>query len=208
MLGPAEDAGLEEGAVDDQLTAAFEQVEQAHPALGPVELVGLLHRHPRHPSTLGGQRITRARQCFFLHQPLRPRGRPLLVRHDRRGVHSEMSLVVLFVCRLVPVHVALPLLFGPALPATPYLCDRILAVERRVPHHCSVNDRGTGFALPPAKQTCPRLSRPMRLVPPADHPRELMGGSRAAAARPYSAFTPANATTLAQVAVSAAMVRP
>ena len=35
MLGPAEHAGLEEGAVDDQLAAAFEQIEQAHFALGP-----------------------------------------------------------------------------------------------------------------------------------------------------------------------------
>src|SRR5262249_8108168 len=30
MLGPAEHAWLEEGAVDDQLPAAFEQVEQAN----------------------------------------------------------------------------------------------------------------------------------------------------------------------------------
>src|SRR5258708_38266060 len=73
MLGPAEDAGLEEGAVDDQLPAALEQIEQANLALGPVELVLLVYRHPRHPSTLGGQRITGAGQGLLLHQELLPR---------------------------------------------------------------------------------------------------------------------------------------
>src|SRR5712671_7638124 len=38
MLGPAEHAGLEEGAVDDQLTAAVEQIEQAHLTFRPFEL--------------------------------------------------------------------------------------------------------------------------------------------------------------------------
>src|SRR3954447_25630003 len=41
MVGPAEHAGLEERAVDDQLTATFEQVEQAHPAVRPVEQIVL-----------------------------------------------------------------------------------------------------------------------------------------------------------------------
>src|SRR5207245_1428845 len=58
MLGPAFHAGLEEGAVDDQLTAAVEQVEQARLAPGPVKLVLLLNGQPRHPPTLGGQRVT------------------------------------------------------------------------------------------------------------------------------------------------------
>src|SRR6266480_2460983 len=39
MLGPAFHAGLEERPVDDQLTAALEQVEQAHFALRSVKLV-------------------------------------------------------------------------------------------------------------------------------------------------------------------------
>jgi len=54
MVGPAEDARLEEGAIDDQLSAALEQIEQADLARGTVELVLLLHCRPRHPSTLGG----------------------------------------------------------------------------------------------------------------------------------------------------------
>src|SRR6266446_10223012 len=62
VLGPAEHPGLEEGAIDDQLPAALEQVEQANLTLGPVELVLFLHCRPRHPSTLGGQRITGAGQ--------------------------------------------------------------------------------------------------------------------------------------------------
>src|SRR5437763_3949850 len=81
VLGPAEYPGLEEGAVDDQLTAALEQVEQADLALGPVELVLLLHRHPRHPATLGGQRIAGAGEGLFLREELLPRSLPLLLRH-------------------------------------------------------------------------------------------------------------------------------
>src|ERR1019366_7201907 len=71
-------AGFEEGAVDDQLTAALEQVEQARFALGPVELVLLLHGQPRHPPTLGGQRVTGAGQVLLLHQQLLARSLPLL----------------------------------------------------------------------------------------------------------------------------------
>ena len=91
MLGPAEHAGLEEGAVDDQLTAAVEQVEQARLALRPVELVLLLHRHPRHPPTLGGQRVTGAGQVLLLHEQLLARSLPLLRRHDRGRFHCNCS---------------------------------------------------------------------------------------------------------------------
>src|SRR5882672_354479 len=83
VFGPAEHAWLEEGAIDDQLTAALKQVEQANNTLGPIELVLLLDRHPRHPSTLGGQRITGTGQSFLLHEELLPRSLPLLRRHDR-----------------------------------------------------------------------------------------------------------------------------
>jgi len=38
VLGPAFHHGFEEGAVDDQLTAALEQIEQAHFALGSSNL--------------------------------------------------------------------------------------------------------------------------------------------------------------------------
>ena len=92
MLGPAGHAGLEKGAIDDQLTATVEQVEQARLALGPVELVLLLHRQPRHPPTLGGQRVTGAGQLLLLHEQLLARGLPLLLRHDRGCVHRETSI--------------------------------------------------------------------------------------------------------------------
>src|SRR5262249_24144668 len=82
--------GIEEGAIDDQLSAALEQVEQANLTLGPVELVFLLHRHPRHPSTLGGQRITGAGEGLLLHQELLLRSLPLLLRHDRGCLHRDM----------------------------------------------------------------------------------------------------------------------
>src|ERR1700693_2421262 len=83
MLGPPEHAGLEEGAVHDQLTAALEQVEQAHLALRPIELVLLLHRQPRHPPALCGQRVTGAGQGLLLHEELLARSLPFLRRYDR-----------------------------------------------------------------------------------------------------------------------------
>ena len=76
MLGPTLHAGLEEGAIDDQLTATIEQVEQARLALGTVELVLLLHGQPRHPATLGGQRVTSAGQLLLLHEQLLARSLP------------------------------------------------------------------------------------------------------------------------------------
>src|SRR6266566_4426338 len=91
MVGPAEHAGFEEGAVDDQLAAALEQVEQARFALGPVELVLLLHGQPWHPPALGGQRVTGAGHVLLLHEQLLARSLPLLRRHDRGCLHCEMS---------------------------------------------------------------------------------------------------------------------
>src|SRR2546425_6339356 len=66
VLGPAEHPGLEEGAIDDQLTAALEQIEQAYLALGSVELVRLVHSQPRHPPAFSGQRVTGAGQGLLL----------------------------------------------------------------------------------------------------------------------------------------------
>ena len=54
MFGPAHHPGFEEGAVDDQLTPALEQVEQARRARRPLERVGSLNRHPWHPPAFGG----------------------------------------------------------------------------------------------------------------------------------------------------------
>ena len=90
MLRPAVHAGLEEGAIDDQLTAALEQVEQARFALGPVEHIGLFHGQPRHPPPLGGQRVTRAGHGLLLDEKLLARSLPLQRRHDRPHVHAVL----------------------------------------------------------------------------------------------------------------------
>src|SRR5262245_29579996 len=82
MLGPAEDTGLEEGAVEDQLSPALEKVEEADLAVGPVEHVLLLHGHPRHPPALGGHLIAGAGQRLLLHEKLLASLLPLLRRHD------------------------------------------------------------------------------------------------------------------------------
>src|SRR5262249_33296893 len=97
MIGPAEDTGLEEGAIDNELTAALEQIEQANPTVWPVELVLLLDGHPRHPSALGGQRIASAGQLLLHNKQLLARSFPLLRRNDRRRVLWERSSRVIHV---------------------------------------------------------------------------------------------------------------
>src|ERR1700678_1545490 len=93
MLGPGEGPGLEEGAVDDQLAAALEQIEQAYLALGSVELVLLVDSQPRRPPAFGGQRIPGAGESLLLNQKLLVRSLPLLLRHDRGCVHFNFSFV-------------------------------------------------------------------------------------------------------------------
>src|SRR6202023_3069348 len=104
MFRPAVHGRLEEGAVDDQLAAAGEQVAQARLAVGPLERVGLLDRHPRHAPTLGGERVARAGQGLLLDEKLLARSLPRLRRDDRWRAHGALSLVVLRVFRVVPVH--------------------------------------------------------------------------------------------------------
>ena len=96
-LGPAVHAGLVEEAVDDQLTAPLEQVEQARRAVRALEAVVLLDGHPRHPAALGGQRVAGAGQLLLLDQQLLARGLPLLRRHDRRHVHRDCFLLQVLV---------------------------------------------------------------------------------------------------------------
>jgi hypothetical protein len=91
VVGPAEYSRLEESAVDDQLTPAVEQVEQAHLARGPLERIRRLHGRPRHPPALGCQGVTGARQSLFLHEQLLAGRLPLLRRHDRGCVHGRLS---------------------------------------------------------------------------------------------------------------------
>src|SRR5262249_35655092 len=87
MVGPAEDSGLEEGAVDDQLTATFKQVEQSHFALRSHELVLFLYGHPWHPTALGGHCVTCAGEGLLLYEKLLARGFPLLRRDNRGSLH-------------------------------------------------------------------------------------------------------------------------
>src|ERR1700678_275458 len=101
VLGPAEHPGLEEGAIENQLRPALEQIEQAYLALGSVKLVLLLDRHPRHPTAFGGQCVPGAGQSFLLHKELLARSVPFLLRHDRRRLHQALSR-----------HVQFSLLFG------------------------------------------------------------------------------------------------
>lgn len=93
MLGPAEHAGLVEGAVDDQLAPALEQVEQADLARGPLEGIGLLHRHPGHAPALGGEGVTGPHLGLFLDEQLLAGRLPFLRRHDWRRLHGRPSVL-------------------------------------------------------------------------------------------------------------------
>src|ERR1700683_1776226 len=108
VLGPAEHPGFKERTIDHQLTATLEQIEQAHLALGSVEMVRLLHGQPRHPPALGGQRVAGARHGLLLHEKLLARSVPLLLRHNRGCFHREMRLPVLLVSVCVYCHVKSP----------------------------------------------------------------------------------------------------
>jgi hypothetical protein len=79
VVGPAEHAGLEEGAIHDQLATALEQIEQAYLAPGSVELVRVVHSQPRHPPAFGVQRVTGAGHGLLLDEELLARRLPLLM---------------------------------------------------------------------------------------------------------------------------------
>jgi hypothetical protein len=78
MLRPAHDARLVERAVEKQLAAAVEEVEQARRAVRAFEAIVLLHGLPGHAPALRGQRVTGAHQLLLLHQHLLVRGLPFL----------------------------------------------------------------------------------------------------------------------------------
>src|SRR5579864_7781547 len=92
MVGPAEYPRLEEGAIEDQLTAALEQIEEAYFALGSFELVLLVDGQPRHAPALGGQRVTGAGEGLLFYEKLLVRSLPLLLRHDRWRVKFQVLL--------------------------------------------------------------------------------------------------------------------
>jgi hypothetical protein len=79
VLGPAKDAGLEEGAINDQLPAPLEQIEQARVALRPLELVCRLDGHPRHSAAIASREWVNA----FSFTKLVARDVSFLRRHDQ-----------------------------------------------------------------------------------------------------------------------------
>src|SRR6266699_712679 len=110
VIRPAEDAGLEESAIDDYLTAALEQIEQTDPALGSVELVLLFYGQPRHPSAFRGQRVAGAGEGLLFHEEFLTRGLPLLLRDDGRRFHREIPFDGFLVSLLACFHVTSPFL--------------------------------------------------------------------------------------------------
>ena len=108
VLGPAEHAGLKEGTIDYQLTAALEQINQAYLALGPRQThVILVHSHPRHPPALGGQGVARPRQGLLLLEHLLARGLPGRPATTRGGVCMVGSRPFRSFSRLLIVVIAL-----------------------------------------------------------------------------------------------------
>ena len=81
-----------EGAVDDQLATALEQVGEAQASRRALEPVLLVDRHPRHPPALGRQRVAGAGELLLLDEELLAGGVPLLRRDDRWCLHSLILL--------------------------------------------------------------------------------------------------------------------
>src|SRR5918912_480656 len=80
-----------EGAVDDQLTAALEQVGKRGRPVRALEAVLLLDRHPRHPAALGRERVTGSGVLLLLDEQFLAGGLPLLGGDDGVCVHFAPS---------------------------------------------------------------------------------------------------------------------
>src|SRR5271166_2720886 len=104
MFGPAEHAGLEESAINDELTPAFEQVKQAHLAPRPIELVVLLDGNPRDSPALGGERVAGAGYSLLLYQQLPARRLPFRREHDRGRRHLLVRHCYVSLSKLVDYH--------------------------------------------------------------------------------------------------------
>src|ERR1700728_4763897 len=106
MFWPAEDAGLKEGAVKDELRTALEQIEQADFAVRSIEAVLLVDGHPRHAAALSGHGVTGAGEFLFFDEQLLARRFPLVRRDDRGRVDLQLrfhlSLLPSGCCWLVP----------------------------------------------------------------------------------------------------------
>jgi hypothetical protein len=74
--------------VDDELTAAVEEVEQARPAVGALEGVVGVERHVREPTALGGEGVEPAGGLLLPDEQCRAGGAPLLRGHERRQLRG------------------------------------------------------------------------------------------------------------------------
>jgi len=88
VLGPAVDAGFEEGAIDDELAAVVEKVAERPLAVRAVERVVLVDGRPRHAAALGGQGVSGAGLGFFFQQELLAGSFPFVGGDDGRRVHA------------------------------------------------------------------------------------------------------------------------
>jgi hypothetical protein len=71
--------GTEHEVVDEQLSAALEQIEQGGLAVRALEHVRLVDEDARQPATLGGERIACARGFLFLGEELVASRLPLVL---------------------------------------------------------------------------------------------------------------------------------
>src|SRR6266851_4428675 len=108
QMGEVGDLVGTEGAAAAGMLGPAEHVEHAHLTFRPFELILLLHGQPRHPATLGGQRVTGAGEGLLLHEELLARCLPLLWRHDRWCLHCEMPFLVLNLSLLARSHFISP----------------------------------------------------------------------------------------------------
>src|SRR4051812_21646252 len=101
MLGPAKNTRLKEGAIQNQLAAALEKIEQGYFAFGSVELVLSVYRQPGHAPAFRSQRVAAAGEGLLLHQELLVCSLPLLLRHYPGYIHHAFVVVLFACCHLI-----------------------------------------------------------------------------------------------------------
>src|SRR6516165_3980094 len=80
----------EHEVIDDQLTAAVEQLRQGRVSLRALEYISLVHALPGQLAALLAQPIAQARELLLLDQELLARSDPFVVRNDLVLCHCDL----------------------------------------------------------------------------------------------------------------------
>src|ERR1700761_620575 len=93
MVGPAMDVRIEKGAVNNELPAPVEKIEQRSPSLWSLKYILILDGDPRHAPARRSQGISRTGMFLLLNQHLLPGFLPFSCR-DYRGLGHLCDLLI------------------------------------------------------------------------------------------------------------------